>query len=87
MIGLKSSSQPIKCSYKLNSNLVTRVFLRFEQVPCFYFEFSFVNDDVNFVLIGFFDYFGFGFSTPITIDDRDYGQVFLWSTKCMKHFQ
>ena len=39
----------------------TRIFPRFEQVTCFYFEFSSANDDVLFALIGDWDYFGFWF--------------------------
>ena len=40
-----------------------RVFPRFKQVACVYFEFPLVNEDVNlFLLIGSSDNFGFGSS-------------------------
>lgn len=44
---LAPSSQPIKCKTKFNPNLVTRVFLRFKEGACFYFEFWLVDDDVK----------------------------------------
>lgn len=49
------------------ANLVIRVFSRFKQVACFYFEFSLVSDDLTFVLIGSCDYFGFSFGHSMKI--------------------
>ena len=42
----------IRYKRKTNPILDTRIFPRFEQVTCFYFEFSLANDDVIFALIG-----------------------------------
>ena len=66
MIGLESScrhQKPIRYKTKTNSSLVTRVFPRLMLVVRFYFEFSLVDDNVNFFLIGNCDHFGFAFLT------------------------
>ena len=45
---LRPLSQPIRFKIETNNDdLVTRVFPRFWQATCFYFEFSLVCDDVN----------------------------------------
>ena len=45
---LRPLSQPIRFKIETNNDdLVTRVFPRFWQATCFYFEFSLVSDDVN----------------------------------------
>ena len=45
---LRLLSQPIRLKIEINNDdLITRVFPRFWQAACFYFEFSLVNDDVN----------------------------------------
>ena len=51
VIGLESScrhQKPIRYKTKTNSSLVTRVFPRLMLVVRFYFEFSLVDDNVNF---------------------------------------
>ena len=65
MIGLKTFITILtnQIQKENKSNLDTRIFPRFEQVTCFYFEFSLANDDVLFALIGDWDYFGFCFLT------------------------
>lgn len=55
------SSQPISCKTENNRNAVIRVFPRVKQLSCFCFEFSLADDNVNFVLIGRWHYFGFVF--------------------------
>ena len=45
---LRPLSQPIRFKIETNNDdPVTRVFPRFRQATCFYFEFSLVSDDVN----------------------------------------
>ena len=55
------SSQPIRCKTKNNRDLVIRYFPPFKKFSCFHVEFSLANNIVTFVLIGGWDYFGFGF--------------------------
>ena len=56
---LAPSSQPIRCKIKNNRSLLTRVFPRFSQYNCFYFEFSLALKVFLLLLIGCCDYFGF----------------------------
>lgn len=58
-------SQPIRCKTKTNQELVARVFSRVRKFRCFSFEFSLAFKSISFLLIGRFDYFGFGFGTLI----------------------
>ena len=60
---LAPSSQPIRCKIKNNRSLLTRVFPRFSQFNCFYFEFSLALKVFPLLLIGRCDYFGFGIMT------------------------
>ena len=51
-------SRPIRCKTKTKHNLVTRVFPRFRQFGCFYFEFSWLPYVFFLALISPFDYCG-----------------------------
>ena len=55
--------QPIRCKTKINHNLVARVFPRFRQFGCVYFDFSLALQSIFFPLIGCWDYFDFSFTT------------------------
>ena len=52
--------QPIRTKTKRNRDLVIRVFPRFRQFACFYFEFSLAHGDIFFAMIGYSGLFGFG---------------------------
>ena len=53
--------QPTKCNLILILVMVTRVFPRFKQFACFYFEFSCVRGDIFHEHCC--DYFAFGFTS------------------------
>ena len=48
---------------KLKPELVARVFPRFAQSACLYFEFSLKIKGIFLLVIGCYNYFGFGFAT------------------------
>lgn len=44
---LTQSSRPIRCKTKNNRDLITCVLPRFKHFPCFHYEFSLANDNLN----------------------------------------
>ena len=56
-------SQPIRCKTKTNHDLVTHVFTRLRPVTCICLSSHWLLVLLTFVLVGRYDYFGFGFTT------------------------
>ena len=56
-------SQPIRYKTETSQELVARVFPRFAQSACLYFEFSLKIKGIFLLVIGYYNYFGFGFAT------------------------
>ena len=62
VIGLRNLpplSQPIRCKTKTNRDLITRVFPRFRQFTCVFFEFSLAPCDIFLCSDCHCSYFGF----------------------------